>query len=187
MYLQLVRAEHRRREQRGQLEGALGRLGRRRLAHEERLQRLGVVARQPVPGARRADVHVREAVHEVLVHGPRVAAEERAEAELPLLGRHGLLQVREQAVALPQQLAQVPRRRGVRLLVGLARRREAAAAILPRLSHGEVRRVELARAAAAAAAATAALVLALCEPPELELHLLGRHVAVEGRAARHLR
>ena len=71
----------------------------------------------------------RLARHPVLVVGvvvghPRVAAEERTEAELPLLGLHGLLQVREKAVALPQQLAQVPRRRGVGLLVGLARRRE---------------------------------------------------------------
>ena len=131
-------------------------------------------------------MHVREAVHEVLVHGPRVAAEERAEAELPLLGRHRLLQVRQQAVALPQQLAQVPRRRGVGLLVGFARRREAAAAVLPRQRNGEVRRVELSCAAAATAAAIAAFVLALCKPPELELDLLRRHIAVERHAARNL-
>ena len=122
----------------------------------------------------------------MLVHGPRVAAEERAEAELPLLGRHRLLQVRQQAVALPQQLAQVPRRRGVGLLVGFARRREAAAAVLPRQRNGEVRRVELSCAAAATAAAIAAFVLALCKPPELELDLLRRHIAVERHAARNL-
>ena len=57
-----------------------------------------------------------------------------------------------------------------------------------------MRRVGLARAAAAAAAsssyaataAATALLLALCEPPKFELDLVGRHIAIERRAARNL-